>query len=53
MEFLATTFYDNSLRTWLIALVVAVVTAVALRLLKDLGGRHIARLASANRDYLG
>jgi small-conductance mechanosensitive channel len=46
MELFTTSFYDNSLGKWLIALGIAVVTAVALRLFKDLGGRHIARLAT-------
>lgn len=46
MELLNTSFYDNTLSTWLIALLVAVVTAVVLRILKALGGRHIARLAA-------
>jgi small-conductance mechanosensitive channel len=46
MELLNTSFYDNTLSTWLIALLVAVVTAVALRIVKALGGRHIARLAA-------
>lgn len=46
MEFLTTPIYDNPLRTWLIALLVAVVTVIALRGLQALGVRHIARLAS-------
>ena len=46
MDFLSTSIYDNPLRTWLIALLVAVVTVVVLRILQALGVRHIARLAS-------
>ncbi|MDH3527109.1 MAG: mechanosensitive ion channel family protein [Gammaproteobacteria bacterium] len=46
MELLNTSFYDNILSTWLIALLVAIVTVVVLRILKALGVRHIARLAA-------
>ena len=46
MDFLTTPIYDNPLRTWLIALLVAVATVIALRVLQALGVRHIARLAS-------
>lgn len=45
MDFLNTSFYDNTLRTWLIALFVVATTAVALRILQALGVRNIARLA--------
>lgn len=46
MELLNTSFYDNTMSTWIIALLVAIVTAVLLRILKALGVRHIARLAA-------
>lgn len=53
MELLNTSFYDNTLSTWLIALLVAVVTAVVLRILKALGGAAHRAAGSADRDYLG
>jgi small-conductance mechanosensitive channel len=46
MDVLNTTFYDNTLSSWLIALAVAVTIAVALRLFQIMGIRNIARLAA-------
>jgi small-conductance mechanosensitive channel len=46
MEILTTSIYDNLLQTWLIALLVTVVTAVVLRIIQALGVRHIARMAA-------
>ncbi|MGD2117403.1 MAG: mechanosensitive ion channel family protein [Chromatiales bacterium] len=45
MELLSSTFYDNSLQTWLIALSVAVLGAIALRIFQALGVKQIERLA--------
>jgi small-conductance mechanosensitive channel len=46
MDILNTSFYDNTLSRWLIALSVAVTVAVALRIFQALGVRYIARLAA-------
>ena len=51
MEILTTSIYDNLLQTWIIALLVTVVTAVVLRIIQALGVRYIARLA-ANTDTI-
>jgi small-conductance mechanosensitive channel len=45
MELLTITIYDNPLRTWLIAVLVAVVTAIVLRVFQAVGVRQIARLS--------
>jgi small-conductance mechanosensitive channel len=46
MDFLATTFYDNSLRAWLIALSVAIVVAFVLGIFKALVLRRFVQLAA-------
>ena len=50
MDFLTVPFYGNTLRTWLIALLVAFVTAAALRTLQALGTRQISRLAKRTHN---
>ena len=46
MDILNTSFYDNTLSSWLIALSVAVTIAVVLRIVQALGVRYLARLAA-------
>lgn len=46
MDFLTTPVYDNTLRNWLLALLAAVATAVALRVVQAVGVRKLGRLAS-------
>jgi small-conductance mechanosensitive channel len=46
MDILTLPFYGNTVRTWLIALLAVVATAVALRILQALGIRYLSRLAA-------
>lgn len=45
MTFLELTFYSNSLRAWLVALAIAVLAVLAMRLVRAVAERQLARLA--------